>query len=192
MGHRSHHQAEVAPKRRQAFIAGHSLPGTAIFTLARSSGLFVMLKRLICGVGTEQGGGKGAHGVGAEISPLWILPILQVPRSYLSRDRPRAPGQVLLPPSPGSAEPQDPVSADVLCKTSVHCIGTGDKSGAELLPTVLAKPTPRPEVMRRALTPLLCGLCHIDNPPRPTHTPTDLAALPTLLVQMSVMGEGGK
>lgn len=69
-GGRSHHRAEVAPKRRQAFIAGHSLPGTAIFTAARSSGLFVMLKRLIGGVGTEQGGGKVAHGIRAEICPL--------------------------------------------------------------------------------------------------------------------------
>lgn len=69
-GARPQHRAEGAPKRRQAFIAGHSLPGTAIFTVARSSGLFVMLKRLIGGVGTEQGGGKAAHGIRAEICPL--------------------------------------------------------------------------------------------------------------------------
>ena len=59
LGGRSHQQGEVAPKRRQAvtFIAGYTLPGTAIFTIVRSSRLFVMLKRLIGGVGTEQGGG---------------------------------------------------------------------------------------------------------------------------------------
>lgn len=58
-GSRSHQQAEVAPQRGQAvtFIAAYTLPGTAIFTTVCSSGLFVMLKRLMVGVGTEQGGG---------------------------------------------------------------------------------------------------------------------------------------
>lgn len=75
-GGRSQQRAEVAPKCRQAvlFIAGYTLPGTAIFTIARSSGLFVMLKRLIGGVGTELGGlgggGEATHGIRTKICPL--------------------------------------------------------------------------------------------------------------------------
>lgn len=70
---------------------------------------------------------------------------------------------------------------------------TAAKSGAELLRTVSAKPTPCPRVVGRVLRPLLCGLCHFDTSPRPQTPPTatDLAALPILLVQMSEMGEGG-
>lgn len=76
-GGRSHQQAEVAPKCREAgtFIAGYTLPGTAIFTIVHSSRLFVMLKRLIGGVGTERGGVEGAGGgkkatQGKDMSPL--------------------------------------------------------------------------------------------------------------------------
>lgn len=81
---RSHQPVEVTLKCRQAvtFIAGYTLPGTAIFTILYSSKLFVMLKSLIGGVGTRagwSGGEKATHGIRAKNVPSEFFPFYRFP-----------------------------------------------------------------------------------------------------------------